>query len=392
MAKTTKRQKQWQPMVHELTYTNGQRVWQVRYQVGGKRTSRVFPTKAEAEGHAAEVRVKVANEGAAAFHLPARMRDEAAKAIEVLKPYGVTITDAVNHYVKTVLAYRNAPPISEIVTRMVAEAENNKRRDRTVRELRERMKRFAQTFGTRQISSLSVEEVKDYLDDPTLAAQTRIHNATKISQLFNFAIRNGWADTNPVKNITRPSIDDSAPGILTPDQAANLLAHAEKYQLLPYVAIGLFAGLRSAELDRLEWSAVKLTERCIIVVAEIAKRRSRRVVEINDTLAQWLTLCAKPSGKVVPIYNLGRSVQTLATAAGIKEWPHNALRHSFASYHLAKYGDATKTSFQMGNDPVMVHNHYKGLVTNGDVERFWNLRPAGADAADKIVPMKAANG
>ena len=27
-------------------------------------------------------------------------------------------------------------------------------------------------------------------------------------------------------------------------------------------------------------------------------------------------------------------------AAGIEEWPHNALRHSFASYHLARFNDA----------------------------------------------------
>jgi hypothetical protein len=81
----------------------------------------------------------------------------------------------------------------------------------------------------------------------------------------------------------------------------------------------------------------------------------------------------------------------LAKAAGFTEWPHNALRHSFASYHLAQYGDATKTAFQMGNDAVVVHNHYKGLVSNGDVQRYWSLRPA-ADAAGKIVAMKAANG
>jgi hypothetical protein len=45
----------------------------------------------------------------------------------------------------------------------------------------------------------------------------------------------------------------------------------------------------------------------------------------------------------------------------------------------------------MGNSAIVVHNHYKGLVTNGDVSRFWALRPA-ADVAGKIVPMKAANG
>jgi len=169
------------------------------------------------------------------------------------------------------------------------------------------------------------------------------------------------------------------------------LEHADKHQLLPYVAIGLFAGLRSAELHRLDWSAVKLSEQCIIIGSEVAKKRSRRVVEINDTLSAWLAVCAKPSGKVVPLYNLTRSMHKLAKATGFAKWPHNALRHSFASYHLAQHGDATKTAFQMGNDPVVVHQSYKALVSNGDVQRFWDLRPA--EAAGKIVVMKAvANG
>ena len=35
---------------------------------------------------------------------------------------------------------------------------------------------------------------------------------------------------------------------------------------------------------------------------------------------------------------------SLRTAAGIEQWPHNGLRHTFASYHLATFGDALKTA------------------------------------------------
>jgi integrase len=80
----------------------------------------------------------------------------------------------------------------------------------------------------------------------------------------------------------------------------------------------------------------------------------------------------------------------LAEAAGITDWPHNGLRHSFGSYHLSAHNDTVRTAFQMGHtNPRIVHDHYKALVTKADAERFWALRPA-ADAAGKIVPMKAA--
>jgi hypothetical protein len=68
------------PPIHELTYTNGKRRWQVACMVNGKRIREVFETKALAEDKAAEIRNQVTNEGTAAFNLPARVRVEAVKA------------------------------------------------------------------------------------------------------------------------------------------------------------------------------------------------------------------------------------------------------------------------------------------------------------------------
>ena len=63
--------------------------------------------------------------------------------------------------------------------------------------------------------------------------------------------------------------------------------------------------------------------------------------------------------------------ETLQKAAGIEEWPHNGLRHSFASYHLAGFGDAMKTATLLGHkDPSVVHNHCKALVTKPTAQRW----------------------
>jgi integrase len=47
------------------------------------------------------------------------------------------------------------------------------------------------------------------------------------------------------------------PGILSVNEAARLLEAAAP-NILPYIAIGLFAGLRAAELERLDWSEMIL--------------------------------------------------------------------------------------------------------------------------------------
>jgi hypothetical protein len=58
------------------------------------------------------------------------------KASAILSPYNVSLLDAAKRYKKHVLAYRNAPPLADIVKRMVEDAERNDRRDRTVGELK----------------------------------------------------------------------------------------------------------------------------------------------------------------------------------------------------------------------------------------------------------------
>jgi integrase len=389
---TTKTKTKLWPPIHELTYTSGKTGWQVACMVNGQRIRETYPTKAEAEDRAAEIRTQVENEGRAAFTMPTAVRVEAVRAVKKLAPHKASITEAVDFYVDHVLKYRTAPTVAEIVKRLVTEAEGNKRRDRTVRDLRLRLEQFAKTFGDRQLASITREELAAWLNDPTLGARSRINYAVKASQLYNFAIRNQWAEYNIAASIPRPTAEDAEPAIFTPEQAARLLEHAAEYDLLPYVAIGLFAGLRTAELLRLDWSAVKLAERSIIIAAGVAKKRSRRVVEINDTLAAWLSSCAKHKGMVVELPDertLYKRLAKLATAAGLEKWQNNGLRHSCASYSLALTGDAVRVAYQLGNSADMIHRHYKALVTKADADRFFALRPA-ADAAGKIVTMKQA--
>lgn len=117
---STKPAKKLWPPIHEVTYTNGDTRWQVRYQLNGKRTNEVFQTKAEAVAAAAQIRLKIANEGAAGFNLPREVQVEAAAAVETLTPYeGETIAKAVEFYVAHCLRFRNAPTAGEIIKEFI---------------------------------------------------------------------------------------------------------------------------------------------------------------------------------------------------------------------------------------------------------------------------------
>src|SRR5207248_4608051 len=94
--------------------------------------------------------------------------------------------------------------------------------------------------------------------------------------------------------------------------------------VLPYIAIGLFAGLRRAEIERLDWSEVDFESGLIEVTARNAKTARRRHVTIQPNLREWLLPLRKHRGNVTPEATFRQAFNQARTAAGIDEWPDNA--------------------------------------------------------------------
>ena len=104
-----------------------------------------------------------------------------------------------------------ARTVAEIVEKLIADAGANQRRERTIKDLRQRLSMFAKTYGERRIAEITREELKDWLHNPTLAARSRINYAVKLSQLWNYAIANGWAEHNIPASNARPPRPDLTP-------------------------------------------------------------------------------------------------------------------------------------------------------------------------------------
>ena len=79
-------------------------------------------------------------------------------------------------------------------------------------------------------------------------------------------------------------------------------------------------------------------------------------------------------------------LEKLAKMAGIQPYPRNALRHSFASYHMAHFRSAPETALELGHvSAAITFRHYRELVTPGEAERFWKIAPAVE--AESIVEL-----
>jgi integrase len=151
-------------------------------------------------------------------------------------------------------------------------------------------------------------------------------------------------------------------------------------------AIGAFAGLREAEIKRLDWNEVNLSRGFIEVKAKKAKSARRRLVRIQSNLAAWLAPFGALSGAVVPS-NARTKVDRVWHAANLARWPLNGLRHSFVSYHLAATNDAAAVAGELGHTSTkMLYSNYRELVLPEEAERYWKISPG---KTEKVVAFSA---
>ncbi|MGH7939455.1 MAG: hypothetical protein ACREE6_09250 [Limisphaerales bacterium] len=54
--------------------------------------------------------------------------------------------------------------------------------------------------------------------------------------------------------------------------------------------------------------------------------------------------------------------QRALLATGL-EWPQNVARHSFCSYHLARFKSASETALEAGHSEAMLFQNYRSLLT-----------------------------
>lgn len=379
--------------------------WVVGWKENGKRRRDFFPTKETAETWVAQKEIELQNHGIKALTMSDELRVMASGAAAKLSPFGKTLDEAVDHYVKHLEACQRSCSINDLVAKFIAGKVQAERSASLLATIKSRLGRFQMTFGDRLAATIQTTEIDDWLHDIELAAETRNNLRREVVGLFNYGVKRKFAESNPALATERVRVTDAPPGILSLDEIARLLEVASP-QTLPFFAIGAFAGLRTAEIKMLDWRNVDLADGLIQVEAKTSKTKQGRFVKIQPNLAAWLAPLAKKSGSVVPPGLRKRSEADRRTAgfgapgsendaekkAGVKlkPWPDNALRHSYGSYHLAHFKNADELALEMGNSVGMVFRHYRKIVTPAAAATYWQIAPAKADNIVALHGTKAA--
>ena len=380
-----------QPKIKVRRYSDSNRPhlkFVVNYREAGKRKRTFYETKEAANSFVAFKNADLKRNGIEGAEFPTALRVMAQSAVELLKPFGKTIMDAAQYYAAHLTASAKSCSATQLVKELVAAKEHDGASARHVSDLRSRLGIFAAKFDGQPVATIAGAEIDDWLRSLPGSPVTRNHFRRLIVLAFNFAVQRGYATDNPAKKTAKAKERGNDIGILSITQATRLLEAAAP-EVLPYIAIGLFAGLRRAEIERLDWSEIDFESNLIEVKAEKSKTAQRRFVTIQPNLREWLLPVRKHRGSITPNkWPFRLQFDQARAAARIVDWPDNALRHSFASYHLAHFKNAAATAMECGHhDSRITYRHYRELVKPKDAERFWNIKPT---TTSNVVQFGAA--
>lgn len=228
-----------------------------------KRMRKFFETRTEADEFAKQKNTERENTGIEGAEFSTELRVTAQKAIEKLKRFtGATIEAAVDHYVQYLEASAKSCTAHELVDELVAAKKADNASKRYLEDLRSRLNRFAKKFDGQMVATISGAQIDDWLRGLKLSATSRNNFRRVLIVAFNYAKQRGYCLTNPAETSAKAKALDGAVEILTVQETARLLEAASS-ELLPHVAIGAFAGLRRAELERLDWSEVHFDDNLI---------------------------------------------------------------------------------------------------------------------------------
>jgi len=369
----------------------------VRYSLSfyrdGRRQRVVFSSLEEAKQEALLVAQQIQRGMQHVTDIRPHERDAYVRATELLAGLHVPLVAAVEDYVQArMLAdgqsltsitedYRkHLRPLARRATvpELVAELLAARSQDGASKPYRAQLKtvltRFAAAFPG-EILAVTSADIDGWLRGLDVSASSRNGMLICVKVLFSFARSQNCLPaeqrTAP-EQLTKVKIKRDDVTVFTPAQMAKIL-HAAPPHLVPILAIGAFSGIRMAELNRLDWSAVDLDRGFIELRAGQAKTASRRIIPITDNLRAWIEPLER-TGKVVRHAGLHREVTALARALKLT-WPRNILRHSFISYRIAAVKSADQVALEAGNSPAIIFKHYRELATSEQATEWFAILP-----------------
>jgi hypothetical protein len=244
-------------------------------------------------------------------------------------------------------------------------------------------------LGDWDLGELTAEVVVSWLEGNGFAARTKNGYLGGVRTMTAWAVRAEVVARCPLQAIPRWIETHGEVKRLTLEQCQVLLATVarEDAELLGFLGLGLFAGVRPAEIRRLGWSDWVPAAGEITIAAGKAKTRQRDVIEVLAPGPAWVEMGRRATvealgaevaarAPICPMNFVRRWERARRVAGVLEDWPEDGLRHTAATMHYAAFrNEAAVQAMLRHRSSAMLHRHYRGLATRAEAEGFWGLTP-----------------
>ena len=376
----------------------------------------MFPTREAAEARRKQLQAERDQKGVEAIEIDTPLRVEAVQCSRRLSAVGKILTDATDFYLADLAKRSKSMSWNKFYEEYKKLVEDSKLGLAHKADTKLRVGYFRDYAGERLVRDITAEEFTDWLNSlkVTKPGHERFgEHYTEISKrkirtllvtAYNYAVHKGYAAENPAVEVfsvqanrtekrERASKQRTAPvtmskrpdQILFPEEFDALLRSAEDCIRACLILQG-FCGVRPEEVQRLAWKDLTTKGRTWQRTASPGRFRLGPQPGSGSNLiptcsAAGAYICV---GHYREPFDRARAVaRARLRDAGAKRtmsrWPHDALRHSFASMYLsAKVGDITDLVREMGHaDASLIFSTYAQVegVTAAVAKSWWAITP-----------------
>ena len=247
------------------------------------------------------------------------------------------------------------------------------------------LQRFSDAFGPQRLAILDACSLESWIVD---------HLGFKVPGTFNSYRRTLVALYNHFKreiphnaaNLIPPRKDTSdMVGILTVAQLAKLMTCAKQRfpAAVGRLALEAFAGLRFSSSVRLEKHEINFADKGIMLPGVKIKTGKRFYVDgFPDNLWDWLAVANDAGWELES--SAWMHLKTKVFLVADVPHPHNCMRHSFCTHHIAAFKNPGLTAALLCHrSQELLWKHYNGLASQAAGKAYWTITPESAEAMAK---------
>lgn len=196
----------------------------------------------------------------------------------------IPLSHAVDFYLKRHPTKMEPKTVQEVATEFLEAKKSDGLSERYLEWLGYSMRKFAASFRC-NIGAVTSSDMDNWLRKLGLSPRSRNNIRNAVLTLFGFAKSRRYLpkDNDEIESVPIVKDREGTIEVFTATELVEILNYAGE-QLIPFFTLGAFAGIRHAEIQRLDWKDIRFDDGIIELHASKAKTASRRIVPILDNL------------------------------------------------------------------------------------------------------------